>query len=281
VLPSIKRAKPEEADSMLGRLLRIERTRFSVILAALVFGTGLFVVLVVGPLVVSLNWGKPAGLVFFCAFSAGSVIVPWAVFGYRFCFLSSARGLRAGLARYGRPDEILQRIDEELRARSGLFMLGQTGVGAGSPQPDCLIMSANWLVRLCPGGSAVIHLPDLAWVHKRVVAKSALLSMVRMEEQLGCRASNGNAWNLETWTELKTDLVLRELLERRPELLTGYRGEWLELAESGEATVAAELQQPREKLAALTPELREQWLDASWDDAQRFVVRIDRQAAAR
>ena len=110
--------------------------------------------------------------------------------------------------------------------------------------------------------------------------RSALLSQGRMDHELGCRTWKGDASSFDTWTEGKTDQVLRELLQRRPELLTGYRGAWLDLFENGEAAVAAELDARRQKLAAMMPEEREQWLDAAWDDCQRFPYRIDRQAGA-
>src|SRR5262249_3246563 len=152
-------------------------------------------------------------------------------------YLSSCRGLRDQLARYGDANESAKSIDDELRDLRNSFVLGQTTVALGSPQPDCLIMTENWFVRLCPGGSVIIRLPDLAWVHKRIVMRSALLSQGRMDYELGFRMRNGEACTFDTWTEGKTDQVLRELLQRRPELLIGYRGEWLDLFANGEPAV--------------------------------------------
>ena len=110
--------------------------------------------------------------------------------------------------------------------------------------------------------------------------RSAWLSASRMDHELGCLLRSGDEWLFDTWSEGKTDQVLRELLERRPELLMGYRGQWLDVFQQGDAAVAAELEARRQGIAAMTPEHREKWLDAGWDDCQHFIYRVDRQATA-
>ena len=266
---------------MLQRLLQNERTRLVISALGLMLFSVLIVGMFAGPMLMQLRWRDlPHGLIC-CSFPAMGLLLPWAIFMYRFVLGSSTRHLRRQLARYGDPDEIMRRIDTELADRDNVFVMGQKSVYMGSPQPDCLVITPNWLIRLAPGGSAVIRWPDLAWVHKRVIAKSALLSMHRIEHQLGCRTTDGGVWNIETWSELKSDQVVRELQERRPELLIGYRGEWLDLAAQGRDAIEAELQRRREQLAAMTSEQREAWLDAAWEDYQRFPVRIDRQTGQK
>src|SRR5262249_3054807 len=133
----------------------------------------------------------------------------WVCFAYRFFRASSTRHLTDRLARYGERDKVISEIDAECQSESQRFVLGQPSCQIGSPQPGCLILTQNWLVRLCPGGSVIVSLPNLAWIHKRIVMRSALLSQARMDYELGCRMRNGDEWHFDTWTEGKTDQVLR------------------------------------------------------------------------
>jgi hypothetical protein len=205
------------------------------------------------------------------AFACGFVGIP-------FRRLSSTRGLKRRLAQYGPPDEVISRIDDELAGRD-VFFLGQASDAFASPQPDSVHVTENWLVRLCPGGSAIVHLPDLAWIYRRLIVRSALLSHGRYVDEVACVIRNGEVIVFDTWSPLRTEQVVDALLERRPEVLTGYVGDWVELAAKSDS-MWAEVQARRERVAALSPQARDEWISERWDDCQRYILRQDRQAGA-
>lgn len=260
---------------MIGRLIQYERARFSLWLTLLaawtVIPVSFFVFLLFLPQTTA------SGLVCFLVPVLGGVVFPWTLFTFRYYFRSSVLGLPKLLARYGPPAMVVKLIDADLGDLSAAFVLGQATEEFSSPQPDCLIITDQWLVRLCPGGSVVVPMPDLAWVWRRAVAKSDPLSMVRMESQIGCRTVAGDEWHFETWTGRRTDMILQELLERRPELLTGYRGEWHDLFAQGADAARAELQHRRERYDGLSAEERGEWLDHAIEACHRYLFRLDRQ----
>jgi hypothetical protein len=257
-------------------LIQYERTRFVLWLALLAGWTVLpilfYLSLLAGP-----NPPSAFGLLFFLAPVVGGIGFPWAIFVMRFFFWSSVRGLPKQLAKYGLPSDVAKRIDADLGDRSAAFVGGQVTEAFFSPQPDCLLLTDQWLVRLCPGGSFVVPLADLAWLWRRAVAKSDPLAMVRMESQIGCRTVAGDVAQFETWTDRRTDAILQELLERKPELLTGYRGEWHDLFALGAEAVRAELQRRRERHDRLSQSEQGEWLDDAMETCHRYVFRLDRQ----
>lgn len=260
----------------MSRLIQFERARFSVCLVVLVGWTVIPIFFCLS-LVASPSGPPASAMVCFLVPALGAVVVPWAMFAMRFFYRSSVRGLPKLLARYGPPAAIAKRIDADLGDRSAAFVLGQVTEEFVSPQPDCLIVTNQWLVRLCPGGSVVVSMPELAWVWCRAVARPDPLSMVRMERQIGCRMVNGEEWFFETWTDRRTDTILQELLERKPELLTGYRGEWHDLFAQGGDAVRAELQRRREQFDGLAAAEQSDWLDHAMEACHRYLFRLDRQ----
>jgi len=257
----------------LRKLLDNERQRFNI---------GVTITLVMAlPLACSM-YGMVAsshGGGLLCAlFPATAIILVYGFAWIRFNRLSSTRGLKPRLARFGLPDEVISRIDDEL-ADPNAFFLGQASDAFASPQPDSVHVTKNWLVRLCPGGSAIVHLPDLAWVYRRLIVRSALLSHGRYEDEVACVIRNGEAIVFDTWSPLRTEQVVEAVLERRPEVLTGYIGDWVELATKPDS-MWVEVQSRRERVAALSPQARDEWVSERWDECQHYMLRRDRQAGA-
>jgi len=214
-----------------------------------------------------------------CAFV---VIAPelllWLFFFLRFNRLSATRGLKAKLLScYGPPDELIDQIDRELKDPNA-FRLGQASDSILSPQPDCIYITENWLLRLCPSSSTIVHLPDLAWVYRRLVVRSAFLSHGRYDDRLTCVMRNGDCHTFDTWSPLRTEQVIEALLERRPEVLTGHVGEWIDLAAKPDA-MWAEVLARRERLAAMSPAELDDWHSERWDECHTRILRQDRQAA--
>jgi hypothetical protein len=262
----------------LRKLLRNERGRFWIGLFLAIALPAPFAYLgilaFIGGFIMS---GEAGGLVC-AAVSFAVIILPPAIFILRFFRFSSTRGLPARLCRYGRLDEIIDRIEDEM-GNPTAFFLGQAADAFTSPEPDCVYITENWLVRLCPGGSAVVHLPDLAWVYRRLIVRSAFLSHGRYEDELACVTRNGEAIVFDTWSPLRTEQVVEAVLERRPEVLTGYIGDWVELATKPDS-MWVEVQSRRERVAGLSPKARDEWISERWDDCQRYILRQDRQAGA-
>ena len=159
-----------------------------------------------------------------------------------------------------------------LLSRSGIR--GFSLAAAGLHFLDCELAGAR-----CPGESAIVHLPDLAWIYRRLVARSALLSLGRLEDHLTCVLCTGDAFTFDTWSPRRTEQVVETLLERRPEVLTGHLGEWIELARQPEA-LWAELRRRRERMVGMSAEEREEWDADSWEICHDRVLRQDRQAGA-
>src|SRR5262249_30694860 len=118
----------------------------------------------------------------------------------RFGERSFRRALRKKLARYGRPGEVMNRIDVELldsvHSRQWCkfpadFILGQ---------PDLITLTQNWLVWVRPGNAVVFNLSDLVWVHKRIVPRSTLVRDEFVYE-LGCLLADGNDPRIEPSSE--------------------------------------------------------------------------------
>ncbi len=263
---------------MLRKLIIYERIRIGVTLTCLVVYTTPFI-LIIGFGILDSQPGAPGGHVLLAIFFFVMLGVPWSLFEIRFFYRSSTRGVRARLARFGPTDELIVRIDHALK-EPDTFFLGQASDSIMSPQPDCIYITENWLVRLCPGGSSIVHLPDLAWFYRRLVVRSALLSHGRYDDQLTCVMRNGDCWTFDTWSPLRTEQVIDALLDRRPEVLTGHVGEWIDLAAKPDA-LWAELLARRERLAAMSPAELDDWHSERWDECHTRILRQDRQAGAR
>lgn len=263
---------------MLRRLLQQENWRLAAaVMLALAVSLPLLAVAIA--LSASLSGRSITGFLICEASILGPMLLVWLAILYRFRWRSSVRGLTQSLACHGKPDDVLSMIDEEL-ADPRRFELGQLGIEPLSPQPDGLILTANWLVRLCPSGSVVVAISDIAWIYRRVVASSGMVEMSRFDEQIGLVLTSGQHVHFDSWTANQTDRIIEETLERRPEILTGWRGEWIDLARDPVA-LAAEIETRRARFLTLTPTQREQWMDESWDGCQRFLWRHDQQMGPR
>ncbi|MFL5339337.1 MAG: hypothetical protein ACJ8F7_04140 [Gemmataceae bacterium] len=267
---------PPQPTFALRKLVNSERARKAVgVVLALVLATP-FALMAAGALTAYLTPQRNLGNLLCAGIAFGIAAVPLVLFAVRFFRFSSIQGLTGALARYGPPDEVMERIDRELKD-PGRFFMGQASDSIWSPEPDCVFITANWLVRLCPTGSTIIHLPDLAWVYRRLVARSALMSLGRFDDQFAGVLRNGDSWVFDTWSPRRTEQIIEELLDRRPEVLTGYTGENVELAATADA-LWAEVLKRRERLAALSADEREEWDEENWELCQTRVLRQDRQA---
>jgi hypothetical protein len=192
-------------------------------------------------------------------------------------------GLRRQLAPFGPRRAVVERIDADMADDRVAWAVG-AGRAARGPvtsswlrrdlmpaQPSFLALSAEWLLEVRPKRAIVVHLPDLVWVWKRVVAKAVWFGGSQYNFELGCRLADGTERHVRAASEEELDDLVERLLEHRPALLTGWRGDWHTLREQGDAALAQECERRAKDQAALTEDRLDARVDESWDLYQRFV----------
>lgn len=193
----------------------------------------------------------------------------------RFRVFSFMRGLWRDLELHGRFRDVIKRIDADLEDLSDGWLLGRWPREILHPQPDCLALSTNWLIRLKPRGSVAIHLPDLAWIYKRVVPRLSWRTTEANVHQLGCILADGQERFITLVSMDEIDRLVEEILARCPAVWGGWRGEWLDVFEAGRSAIQSNLDARRERVAGMTPDQRDAWLDETWNDIQRAVLFVD------
>lgn len=140
-------------------------------------------------------------------------------------------------------------------------------------------VSRHWVVNASPAAAAVAFLPDVVWVYKQLTVVGGF-ARGKVAPGVGChRRDGGHVW-FRTETEDDAEVVLEAIVERRPEVLTGFRGEWIDLAKAHPMAQAEEVERRRAAVAKMTPEEREQWIDDRLADLHEAVRRLESAAAA-
>jgi hypothetical protein len=177
---------------------------------------------------------------------------------------------------FGEPREVAKRIDAELKdAEHSTFIGPNRSLTAwGMLNTRRISVSRHWVVALSPSAPAVVFLPDVVWVYKLLVAgRNPLRGPVH--PGVCCHIRNGGfAWFL-TESELDADRLLTAIADRHPEILTGFRAEWNDLAKASPTALAGEVERRRIVVMNLTPEDREKWIDDRSMELNDFVRRVD------
>lgn len=197
----------------------------------------------------------------------------WTAFALRYVIWSPARRLGNLLRRHG--PTVINDIDADLRATATRWTYGRWPRSILYSQPDFMAIGAVWLIQMRPGHAELVRLTDLAWVHERVVPKRLWGLGDRYRFDLVGRLRDGSSMSIRADDEAELAELLDELLERRPALLTGWRGDWMALLEAGPNELVAAYEERERQYAALPPEKRESWLDESFDLFQRFVENVE------
>jgi hypothetical protein len=181
------------------------------------------------------------------------------------------------LASYGPPREVADRIDAELRDPERAVVFGGPRPLLQfwrSTWPPHVGVTANWVIGLAPNDYFVIPLPLVGWVYKQYTAGTQPV-FPRLRYSVGCQLLTGTGRLVHLNDEEEADEMLRVLLEHRPELLTGFRPERLELAESDPAALREEYARRLAAVRGQSPAERRAWLAERWQELQTWVRRVD------
>jgi len=140
-------------------------------------------------------------------------------------------------------------------------------------------VTRHWVINLSPAAAAVAFLPDIVWVYKQLTVVGGF-ARGKVAPGVGChRRDGGHVW-FRTECEDDAEAILEAIVERRPDVLTGFRGEWIDLAKASPMAQAEEVERRRTAVAKLTPEEREHWIDDRLTDLHEAVRRLESPAAA-
>jgi hypothetical protein len=177
---------------------------------------------------------------------------------------------------FGDPREVATRIDAELKDTEHSVLIGPKRhvTRWGLVNTRRIAVSRHWVVALSPSAPAVVFLPDVVWVYKLLVA-GRNPSRWGIDPGVGCHIRNGGFSWFVTKSELDADRLLKTIVIRQPEVLTGFRGEWNDLAKASPTALGETAERRRSELARLSPEAREQWIDERLTELNEFIRRVD------
>lgn len=207
--------------------------------------------------------------------TAAILAVGWGGFAYWFAYRLPGFRLGRLLRRRGNAERLIGKLDVDLQYSATRWLHGRWLGAFVYPQSDFIALGAKWLLQMRPGHAALILLTDLVWVHERVVPTALWWLDDRYRFELAGRLRDGSAVKVRLDDEAEFAELLEELLERRPALMTGWRGDWLALLEAGPGALADAYDGREHEYGALSPEKREVWLDESFDLFHRFVENVE------
>ena len=190
-------------------------------------------------------------------------------------FVPELQPVMQKLKPYGKPREIARQIDAELCDPDRSEIVGRRpwwwGVLGWTQR---VAVTQNWVVGLAGNGAAAVHLPQLVWVHKQLIAGRNPLRP-RIHTGFGCHLDDGSFHLVYTQTEADADDVLEAIVERRPEALTGFGAACVDLLAQGLQAQVDEVARRREHVRLLCPDDRERWLDERLAELDEFPRRVD------
>jgi hypothetical protein len=197
------------------------------------------------------------------------------LFGEQFAPVFTDERLAFLLSSYGSTSDLILQIDRELSTDLALWKRGQAPTAFRGRFSRCTIVTLSWLLNFDQTDFWVLPLTDVLWAFKRVCAVSAWWGGERLVFQVCCVMGVNRIYCLTMPNESWAAGALGAMIERRPEMLVGYRGEWRDLAATGRKALRAEVQRRRIRWNQLDADERNQWLDERDDEADTFVRRVD------
>jgi hypothetical protein len=254
----------------LSHRVQAEQGRHALLLLAAIAGTVVF------GACCSFGWREPDSVVSVSAIAMqlSLISLPWWWFFFRLTHYTFTADLQAGLARHGSPRRVRERIDAELRDAPDVWLRGKESQVGVFIDREFLALTPHWLVQVRPRHAAVMAVEEIVWVYKRVVPRRLWLRGADFRIQIACRLRDGSTQRLEG-REDDLDALVEELFERRPGLLTGWRGENFDIAARGPKELAKAHDERATAFADLAPEGQEAWLDESYDRYEGAVRHVE------
>lgn len=253
---------------MLDRLIRREKRSAAVVMAA-VF-TGLFLVMVALVFVSANDSNLALGLcICFSGLLVPATIVVVAICGSRFAQDLTENRLNLLLSPYGELRELIRQVDSEIESGCCRNIRGKQNRSA--------LITNSWLLMFSPSEFWIVSVPDILWAFKRICVEPPWWAGDRLIYQVCCVMGVDRIYHVQVPDESCADDTLQVLIERRPEVLFGYRGEWCDLAARGRRAMQAEIARLREEWDLLNEEGRDDWHIDRLNDAENFVRRVDPQ----
>jgi hypothetical protein len=123
---------------------------------------------------------------------------------------------------------------------------------------------------LVPGNYLTLPSSLIVWVYLQLAADK------RKERNMAsvvCHLATGTFQTIAFNNEDEATDMLEALIRLRPELLTGYHGEWIELDTEPAKRIEA-VHHRRELLRMKPPAYREAWIESRIDELETFVKRL-------
>ncbi len=237
--------------------VRAEQGRLALLLLAAIGGTILF------GACCSPAWKMSPVAIPGIAMQFALIGLPWWWFLFRLTYYTFTVDLEKCLARYGPVSRVTDEIDTELRDARDVWLRGEETQFGVFIDRDFIVLTLHWLMQVRPRRAAVMRVEDVVWIYKRVVPRRVWVRSADYRIQLGCRLRDGSTLRLE-WREGDLDDLVEELLERRPGLLAGWRGEHFDLDARGPESMAKAHDERAAEFVALPAEAQEAWLDESF-----------------
>lgn len=263
---------------MLRSLIRLEKRTYAVLFGLfLLVPAGLAAVLAAMSISSSPNeMGEILAGISCCSFPllAGFEILIWSLADQ---FAPGLTQMRFGVlfAYYGETNDLIRQIDSEFEPGKGHWIRGELPGAFRGRGNRCAMLGEFWLIVFEPEDFWIVRVPDILWTFKRIVAKPAWWGGERLVFQVCCVMNVDRIYCIPMLNESWADELLQELVERRPEALFGYRGEWRDLAAKGRKAMRAEVARRKEEWNAFDEEGRDDWQMDRRDEAENFVRRVD------
>jgi len=176
-----------------------------------------------------------------------------------------------------RPWDLAQTIDDQWRA-DGVVVEGVVPGFHSWMRPDTwfTVLTADWLIHVSLG-RIVILMPDkICWIYRKITASKFTLVGPRYRHAVSCRMADGKTeFDVSAKTEPIALWLAADLVNRRPNVLTGYQGDWVELGITNPPMLAWRAEQRRWEFEALSRAEQALWVDDAVDDLDEFPRRVD------
>jgi hypothetical protein len=184
--------------------------------------------------------------------------------------------LLRNLAPFGPPRRVAAEIDADYTAGPAVCW-GRVPRGpiVARAIARFVVVTPNWFVHCATDVLWAIPLAELGWVYRLVMAEGSFLRHTSFRHAIVVMSRDGSRLlELPARGDVEAEEIAETLIRARPECLTGYRGESLDVSAKPDE-LRREVERRREQLARMTAAERANWIDARLDELDDFPRRVD------